>query len=533
MVMKEMYEKMLEEQEKYVPALSYEHCIGQLNGIGRSVPINAEEEKTLYETEEPDPRLWYNEIYLNQYDYTRKDNADGSPAAWLRLGCIVSMKQVCKSVEARLCVWDSRLSFTYRAGQKKLNETCRLSFDAEFPIPLDVADISFYKPILEVEWVDQADKTHTLTQYKEAFEPSLEMYMKKYEHAWPKKEKTAIPFDRYVQYNQPEYETSPVTPPPFDPMNPKSYVLTALFREPDDLTDCDYICRYGKKPCTDYPYIGLPSFGRITLKPAYAYDSLVLEDSFCKITKKDADDGGVKVLAGNGKYYRNDGFVMNTKKDGREITYSLATPWEAYLMEPGGFKKSYYDFDIELKMNLNELDESGTVVDRFTAKGIITSRQEVQCIKNNVFPIALEWGCLHEETKIEMADGSLKKIKEIRIGESVRTGDGDCRRVCNVWRGPEERMIHLGTERGETLILTDSHPVLAEYGLIRAGKLKPGDRLRMADGSIGIVNRAEWKECSCMVYNLDLEGGTFCIHAEGFLVGDMGMQNSRLSNELR
>ena len=51
--------------------------------------------------------------------------------------------------------------------------------------------------------------------------------------------------------------------------------------------------------------------------------------------------------------------------------------------------------------------------------------------------------CLEENTRIFMADGSQKPIREIRIGEEVMSDSGKTQRVMNVWQGKMVQKLHL------------------------------------------------------------------------------------------
>lgn len=94
-----------------------------------------------------------------------------------------------------------------------------------------------------------------------------------------------------------------------------------------------------------------------------------------------------------------------------------------------------------------------------------------------LFPKAItSGGCLVEGTKIQMADGSLKEIQLIRVGEKVKTKDG-VNEVINTWNPdtlengmPECYEIEF--EDGSKVVCSDKHKFLVNGEWIEAKNLQ-------------------------------------------------------------
>ncbi|MHD0317740.1 Hint domain-containing protein [Fusobacterium sp. THCT1E2] len=131
--------------------------------------------------------------------------------------------------------------------------------------------------------------------------------------------------------------------------------------------------------------------------------------------------------------------------------------------------------------------------------------------------------CLEENTRILMADGTQKPIKEIRIGERVMSDSGENQIVKNVWQGREEHMMCIELKNGSKITLTENHPVKTTKGIKRADAIDENDEIVMAYGEKYKISSISCIEYGNRVYNLDISGN-FMI-AEGIAVGDFEVQN--------
>lgn len=86
--------------------------------------------------------------------------------------------------------------------------------------------------------------------------------------------------------------------------------------------------------------------------------------------------------------------------------------------------------------------------------------------------------CIHEDTRIALADGSEKPIRDIRIGDMVHSLNETTRRFvareCHGC-GPTRREdgLRLTLENGFSVVLTDDHKVLTYHGMKEVGLLDP------------------------------------------------------------
>lgn len=90
--------------------------------------------------------------------------------------------------------------------------------------------------------------------------------------------------------------------------------------------------------------------------------------------------------------------------------------------------------------------------------------------------------CLHPETPIKMGDGSSKLIKDIVVGDSVKTFNEDTKEIENnkvikVHKNiSHEKMYEVTGKNGEKLKITGNHKVLLTNGIWkRVDELKKGD----------------------------------------------------------
>ncbi|MCM1174689.1 MAG: hypothetical protein NC341_06510 [Blautia sp.] len=140
--------------------------------------------------------------------------------------------------------------------------------------------------------------------------------------------------------------------------------------------------------------------------------------------------------------------------------------------------------------------------------------------------INIRWGCFGEGTRIRMADGSSKPVEKIRSGDIVYTTTGESA-VRSVYAGPEKYLIHVCTENGRTLRVTDTHPVVLKGGRsVQAGKLRPEQEVMLGDGGTDRIRWVYECEYNASVYNFELEDGReHTIAAEDILTGEFIAQN--------
>jgi hypothetical protein len=129
--------------------------------------------------------------------------------------------------------------------------------------------------------------------------------------------------------------------------------------------------------------------------------------------------------------------------------------------------------------------------------------------------------CFLANTKITMADGSLKNIENISIGDKVLSYDITNRTttyatVTKVYHHTPEEMGDYYLIINNNLMITPNHPLFKDdYSLVYAGELKSGDNLRELTGSNSVTSVVKVYE-KVFTYNLVVEPhGTY--YANGYL----------------
>ena len=130
---------------------------------------------------------------------------------------------------------------------------------------------------------------------------------------------------------------------------------------------------------------------------------------------------------------------------------------------------------------------------------------------DNLPPPPQNGGCFLGNTTVLMADGLCKRIDALKIGDRVMardeaTGHIGAGSVERVFRHEVEQTWLLRMKSGEIVETTAQHRFAAEErGFLRAGALRPGDRLSTyTEVSMEIV-ASQGQQAAATVYNLSVE----------------------------
>lgn len=478
----------------------------------------------LLENENTAAAEWSSNCMIDRCYYMEEKNANGGYR--ISFGARADMQEVCSKLLIRLLVFEQKTGVFRELKTEQAKDTCHLTCDIEWELTGCEADIAEMIPYAEFSWT-YPDGEHNACQMSR-FQYRLDELLSKYEHAWPIKESEAKVFGPGKPRPVPVY-TQTQTPPPFSENDPQSYVLVSLFRGPYDLHDCDYVCYVDK--VGSKPHIEVPFLCRLTAAKNWKFRELVKDDIFCMLTNKSSTNGSAKIIAGLGGKYKESGFVLEPSTDRQTATVSLITPWEEHTLQPGDMKKYFYDMDLHLEI---VMEERGNPSHTEIAYIDLSSRMQgkTQALRKEEFglyPVALMWGCLAEDTMIAMADGNSKRIDRMEIGDYVMNPQSkEPLQVTNIWMGYEEHLVMVMMEDGCSVRMTASHPVYQENGFIRAGNLKPGDIVYGKENKKTKIVSVETVLYQSRVYNIDLNCtcGTGVMLANGIVVGDNGVQNS-------
>ncbi|ETS30032.1 hypothetical protein BB987_11540 [Photorhabdus temperata] len=148
-------------------------------------------------------------------------------------------------------------------------------------------------------------------------------------------------------------------------------------------------------------------------------------------------------------------------------------------------------------------------------------------------PINIQYGCIAEGTLIDMADGSKKKVEDIRPGDKVLTKQGGILQVKSRIVGHDTEFVDLIYNNGEKVSLTPTHPVATLRGIVKADELKIGDTIYTRGGQTTLSSVKLRNTDPLNVYNFVLEKTDdksqllpedALLFAGGILVGDNNLQ---------
>lgn len=134
-------------------------------------------------------------------------------------------------------------------------------------------------------------------------------------------------------------------------------------------------------------------------------------------------------------------------------------------------------------------------------------------------------GCLRKDADVWMADGTYKKIQDIKPGDKVRSDNNRLSTVRNTFKGLHNTAwVHIELDNGYQVYTTPEHPFLTDAGFLIAGLITEGASLKTAEGSFHQVTTI----CSLFTddteaFNLELDGADNFI-ADKLVVGDFNAQ---------
>lgn len=287
--------------------------------------------------------------------------------------------------------------------------------------------------------------------------------------------------------------------------------------------------------------VHIPFSGSIEFEEGIIPVDLIFDDCIIDLTHRDENKGG-------GAEYNNWDAVKNNLNpaDGTKI-YSFEKNDKTWTMKwkfPNEWKhaletteynaindlKFYCAFMIKTKMEA--VPGSGLYIE---SKQRVTIQSDDDLNVENEFStkcpipyIRLFWGCFARGTKIKMADNSLKAVEEITSGDEVMTMGGEAVTVNDIVSGSEEKVIYIETTRGNSIMVTEDHPMLTTEGIVLAKDLTAGSVMLLEDGEDGIVG-LYYKEYNDMVFSLVLEKESTII-SEQFYTGDFDSQQRAMSD---
>lgn len=151
--------------------------------------------------------------------------------------------------------------------------------------------------------------------------------------------------------------------------------------------------------------------------------------------------------------------------------------------------------------------------------------------ENNRQTSWLREGCVLEGSEVTLADGSVKKVEELRIGDEVKTRKGQTRiKAINRFTQFKEEVYSIN---GGRPLMTIEHPLLTttgwkaidpsittvKSGMGVVGKLVVGDTLVTADGTVKVTSITKHPiSAETNAYNLSIEDEDSGFVANGYIV---------------
>lgn len=467
---------------------------------------------TLLEMEDPVPGEFYDIFEVMDFSFSKETQIGHFKAG-------ISLLESCCYMEIEAHILDLKnTKMIAQVPVTRVENTNKLVVEQGFTLEQDVVEIEDMGVIAYGKWGNHLPEENELSIYKEANKQDSGVG---YKHIYPKKEKEAVILGT-LEDNVPKMGEN----------GDSDHIVIALIRSPEETKDIDYICGMGRiegKPSLCVPGQGTFIFpvGE-TVMDSEEYPN----EAVCRLYRR---NGGAAVIAGNdvAAYEMS---KIEIIPQGNVCTYQFLS-WSTPYTDEAGWKKTEFDYRLELKLNTVNGDNQW-----YTREFFIDTRDRENSITDEVLPLQIMYGCVAPETEIAMADGSRKKICEIRIGDRVLSRDGKMMEVDNVWKGPEyEQMVEIFVEGMPIpLFATKSHPIRVQEAdgtekWKQAGKCAVMDKVLVLDGTReyrSVVKIKEKDPCE-VVYNLDLrsldgeykEGMMYC---NGILTGDNRVQNSKL-----
>lgn len=286
--------------------------------------------------------------------------------------------------------------------------------------------------------------------------------------------------------------------------NPKKIVVS-YGRKSSVSEDVDYWYAEGSRDKDGNQRVKLDVNGSVVLKTGYTFAGYIKHDlSMFSPTK------GVII-------YANSNPVCAETKDG--FSWKFNTEWNDSIQSSVQYGQHLYDFDMRLEFQVRDCDN------KLYNQNIDVSSVNTQDA-SNVFIIPeleLLWGCLGKDTLISMADGTEKKISDVRTGDKVKTPDGSTE-VINVWSGTAQDIYHIKADNDTTIFATEAHPFKSDQGFVIVQELTSDTRLLNSQGKTMRVLTCYSLPYNDNVYSLDLNNSD-SFYANGFLSGTMSVQN--------
>lgn len=143
-------------------------------------------------------------------------------------------------------------------------------------------------------------------------------------------------------------------------------------------------------------------------------------------------------------------------------------------------------------------------------------------------------GCFTPETLITMADGSKKKIDDIKMNDHVLNPlTGNFGIVVRITKGPEasKGLYEVGFKGSDRVVVTSKHPFLTKNGVKQAEELTSSDEIAANDGSFKKITHLLKRQANknqrvvnIAVASSSMNDQDHMVEADGIIAGDLFLQ---------
>lgn len=481
---------------------------------------------TLLEVERPQLYQFYDVFEIEEFTFS-----ENSAAGHLKIQ--ISLLNTFKDLKISAQILDlGSEKVIAEISPKTASDTNYLIVEEDFTVGADI-EIKQLGVIAYGDWGNITPEDNQLSAFKKANSTDYDYI---YRHVYPKKEKEAVILGELES----RYAERGVT-------GDKDHIVIALIRRPDDVSDVDYICGFGRDEKTgNTPNLCVPGQGDLVFDKTEIpkEDEGHKNSAVCRLYRK---GGGAAVVAATPDYECDQIIEIMPMEHGYHYEF---VSWGKGYHDPAGWKKTEFDYKLEMKVYtvVKKEEQEDEQEDWRIHELIVTSLKGLASFTEEVPSLQIMYGCMAPDTLIRMADGTEQEIRCITIGDRVMGRDNRQMRVVNVWRGPEmENMVEIHAEGmpSKGLFLTKAHPVWVKdengtEGWKQAGQCTTKDMVLVKEGYRGgeeiyrrILEIRE-KEPSSDVYNLDLEpydgrqsgADSVNMFCGGILTGDNKVQNN-------
>ena len=269
--------------------------------------------------------------------------------------------------------------------------------------------------------------------------------------------------------------------------------------------------------------IKMPFAGKITVHEGYEISGVM----------KKPEAPSLYLIFENGStvgYHHAKGFAeqFTLSADKKEISWNFDEDWAALQSLENISANTIVNISAHFTLNLRPIGSPLLYHPHMEVVSVETPQPATSQVVE-VERIKIQWGCLAQGTKIQLADGSEKPIEFISIDDRLRLSSGEMANVENIINGFERELIFLSTTNGYSLRTTKNHPISTARGFVPAGELTAADIICTQNGNAPLSQLyvAQYEDT---VYNLCIEpsGSLIC---NGIIAGDFTMQNTCMKNE--